>query len=152
MLASKAPVAPPPPVNATGPLNVLVQGLNGVNQSFQRGKNYYVEARPQQDMYMYCYVQDETKALQLFHPNPFQTNAFVKGGSVIPFPGKQPFRFVANKKGINEKVVCYGSASELGSQAPKDVAASQGLASLNNTFKQLAGPSLGIGSYEINIR
>ncbi|MFO1381183.1 MAG: DUF4384 domain-containing protein [Chitinivorax sp.] len=152
ILASKPVAQPAPTIDASGPLNVVVQGLNGVNQTFQRGKNYFVEARPQQDMYMYCYVQDETRALQMFHPNPFQTNAFVKGGSVIPFPGKQPFRFVANKKGINEKVVCYGSASELGSQAPKEVAAAQGLTGLNNTFKQLAGPSLGIGSYEINIR
>lgn len=153
ILASAAPRdTAPPPVKATGPMNILVQGLNGSNQTFQRGKNYFVEARPMQDMFMYCYVQDETKALQLFHPNPFQTNAFVKGGSVIPFPGKQPFRFVANKKGINEKVVCYASPAELGAQAPREVAPQQGLASLNETFKQLVGPTLGIGSYEINIR
>ena len=141
-----------PKLNVTGPLNIVVQGLNGINQTFQRGKNYFVEAKPQQDMYMYCYVQDETKALQMFHPNPFQANPFVKGGSVIPFPGKQPFRFVANKKGVDEKVVCYGSPSELGSQAPKQVSAQQGITGLNDTFKQLAGPALGVGSYDINIR
>jgi hypothetical protein len=123
--AQSRPSAPPPapqrPQDASTPLSLAISDSKGRTR-FGRGESINLVITPGQSSHVYCYLQDETRAIQRFYPNRFRRDSFIKAGEPLQLPGQMRFQLLANTQGIKETVACYATERDVLAELPQSVA------------------------------
>ena len=125
---------------------------------FKRGEEINLIARPSRNAFLYCYMQDETGAIQRFFPNGSARDPYVRADKGLAIPGNMRFKMVANPMGRQEKVACLASARELLPQLPVAVVGTdfetlpiQSLEQLVSAFEKVAGSTVGFGVFNVDV-
>jgi hypothetical protein len=158
-LASYSKAAPPPVAATGGPINLTVASVKGGNQ-FKRGERLFVKVTPNRNAYVYCFMQDENKQIARFFPNRFSKDALVAANRGVQLPNGKEFNIDVNTKGVQEQIICFATGKDVYAEivpvigggdidVPTQV---QSLAELENAFKKVAGPTLGVGNFIVNVR
>jgi len=120
--AASVPVTPavaeaPPPAETLG---VEIGTGRGDHPQFQVNEALVVEARTNQDGFLYCYYQDGDGAVARIFPNRFQPDAFVQANRKIEIPPgpKPPFAIRFDRARVKEAVSCIASPLEFGLKLP----------------------------------
>lgn len=131
----------------------------GGQTRFKRGELINLRIETSRDAYVYCYLQDEDRAIQRFFPNRFARDALVKAGTPLQVPGQMRFQFVANSKGVRENVACFAATRDLMPQLPGVVVGTDfedlSLSSLDqvrDAYRRVAGNDLAEGNFNVDIR
>lgn len=106
-----APTAPLPEPQAGEPLALTLTG-NSANWVFLRGEEIRLTLGVNRAAHVACWSQDETGGVARFYPNRFAPPAAVQPGASLQIPGAMPFKLVANRKGLKERVLCAASARD----------------------------------------
>ena len=141
------------------PIQLSVTSSKGGNQ-FRKGERLFVNVQPNRDAYVYCFMQDENKQIARFFPNRFSKDALVRAQKGIKLPNGKEFNIDVNTKGVQEQIVCYGANHDVFADVVTTIGGGdidtptqvKTIAELDNVFKKAAGPSLGVGSFTINVR
>lgn len=141
------------------PIRLSVTSLNGGNQ-FKRGEKLALKITPSRDAYVYCFMQDENRKVARFFPNRFSKDALVSARKGIMLPNGKEFSINANTKGLQEHIVCYGANKDVYADVIPSIGGGdidvpiqvQSLAELKSVFEKAAGPSMGVGSFTVNVR
>lgn len=147
--------ARPLPAQGPGPsaaAQVSVSSLRGPAASYRPGEAYEVAVSVSADAHLYCFLIDENRKLNAFFPNPAVRSPFVPAGTRIVFPGNAPFRFVANANSRPESIACYAAARSLGTSPLAALSTVRDSQALTREFKRLAGPVIGVGTYDVDIK
>ncbi len=111
------------PAAAAAPLSLsLVSATN--TPVFQRGAPVHLLIQPNRDAHVYCYLRDETAAIQRIYPNRFAKDSLVPASRRLELPGKQRFQIVANSKGVRETVACFATDRDVLADLPAAAAGS----------------------------
>lgn len=102
------------------PFKVAIESGVAGNR-FAPGQTISMTVKASRDAYVYCYMQDENRAIQRFFPNRYSKDAKVTGGTALVLPGKLPFQIFANQKKIRETVACYATSKEVLADLPTAV-------------------------------
>ncbi len=126
---------------------------------FQRGQEVNLLARPAQDAFVYCYMQDDSGAIQRFFPNASARDPFVRADRGLAIPGNMQFKMIANAKGNQEKVACLATARELLAQLPVAVVGVDFETLPVRSFEQVVvafektnGGPVGVGLFNVDVR
>lgn len=120
-LAVPASPPPEPPGQAAAPLSLAIADTQGRTR-FGRGELINLVVTPGQNSHVYCYLQDETRAIQRFYPNRFRRDSFIKASEPLLIPGQMRFQLLANSKGVKETIACYATARDVLAELPQSVA------------------------------
>lgn len=159
LAANGNPQAPSPPPADNTPIRLMLNSSKGSNQ-FERGEKVSLTVAPSRDAYIYCFMQDENKKIARFFPNRFSKDALVSARSGIQLPNGKQFSIHANRKGVQEQIMCFGANRDV---YPDVVAAIgggdidvpsqlQSLQQIQDVFQKAAGPSMGVGLFTLNVR
>ncbi|CAG0966924.1 MAG: DUF4384 domain-containing protein [Burkholderiales bacterium] len=140
------------------PLGLKLVSLKG-NNLFVKGEEIKLNVQPSKDAYVYCFMQDETKAIQRFFPNRFQRDALISGAKGLDLPGTQKFKINANTKGLQETIACYATARDVFADLPPSVGSGDfetlGAKSLNDikaAFDKVAGNAVAAANFTVRVR
>lgn len=146
-----------PSATDTSPVRISIASLKGGNQ-FRRGEEIGLAITPTRDAYVYCYMQDENRAIQRFFPNRFNRDALVSQRGVR-VPGQMKFKINANSKGLQEQIACYAANRDVFADLPPNVGAGdfenlqvKSLDEVRVAFGKVAGSSLGVATFPIHVR
>jgi hypothetical protein len=114
-----APMAPLAPL-AEPPLELRLSG-NSENWLFARGEEIRLAIGVNRLAHLACYSQDETGAVTRFYPNRFVPAAPLAPGATLQIPGAMPFKLVANRRGLKERILCAASARDILGELPSKV-------------------------------
>jgi hypothetical protein len=131
---------------------LTVASARGPGYVYRRGEAFQVDVAVDRDLFLYCYLVDENRKVNQFFPNPVQTSPAVKGGTRLSFPGNLPFRFVANSKGMQETVACFGAPATVGTQPLAGIQQARDIDELASAFQRVAGPRFVIGRYDVKVQ
>lgn len=139
------------------PMRLSIASSKGGNQ-FRKGEDIGLTITPTRDAYVYCFMQDENRAVQRFFPNRFARDALVSERGVR-VPGQMKFKINANTKGAQEQIACYAANRDVFADLPANVGAGDfenlqvgSLEEVTAVFQRVAGPSLGVASFAVNVR
>lgn len=148
------------PVADTGsPIGLTVSSIKGGNQ-FKRGERLFLKVTPSRNAYVYCFMQDENKQIARFFPNRFSKDALVAGNRGIQLPNGKEFNIDVNTKGVQEHIMCFAAGKDVFADVlpvigggdidvPTQV---RSLPELKSAFEKVAGPTLGVGNFTVNVR
>lgn len=126
---------------------------------FERGEVIDLLVIPNQDAYIYCYLQDENRKIRRFYPNRFSTRALVKAAAPLRIPGTMGFQIVANEVGASESVACFATARNVSAALPNVVLGKDfdelpvsSLAEVRGAFGKAAGQALVEAHLEVEVR
>lgn len=131
----------------------------GKQKAFQRGEEINLVARPSGDAFLYCYMQDETGAIQRFFPNGVARDPHVRADHGLAIPGTMRFKMLASSKGSQEKVACIGTPREVLGQLPTAVVGAdfetlpvRSLDQVVAAFEKVLGGEVGVGVFNVDVR
>lgn len=159
-LAANQPAAAPSAAkNDTTPIRISVTSMKGSNQ-FSRGEKLALKVTPSRDAYVYCFMQDENRKVARFFPNRFSRDALVNAKSGIQLPNGKEFSINANTKGVPEHIMCFAAGKDVYAEVLPAIGGGdidtptqvQSLAEIRSVFEKVAGSSLGVGSFTLNVR
>jgi hypothetical protein len=150
-VSASAPAEPAAAPTGDAPF-VYVTGVQGKGSIHRRGQPFEIDVAVDRDTNLYCFLLDENRRVNQFFPNPAQPNAAVKGGTRMQFPGNLPFRFVASTRGAQESIACFAAPSALGTEPLKGVTVAGSTDELKAVFRQVGGPRIGVGVYDVKIQ
>jgi hypothetical protein len=156
--AATAKTAPPAAVAAdNSPVRLAIASLKGGNQ-FKKGEEIGLSIKPARDAYVYCFMQDDKKAIQRFFPNRFNKDPLVNTKGVT-VPGQMKFKINANTKGVQENIACYAANKDVFADLPPTVGGGdfedlpvKSLAEVKTAFEKVAGSSFGQANFPVNVR
>jgi hypothetical protein len=121
-LATPAPLPVPqePPGQAGTPPSITIADPRGRTR-YGRGEQFELAVNASQNSHVYCYLQDETRAIQRFYPNRFKRDSYLKAGETLQLPGQMGFQLLANTRGVKETVACYATARDVLAELPQSV-------------------------------
>jgi Domain of unknown function (DUF4384) len=132
--ASTAPTASAAPTAPAAPLALSVASASAAT-AFARGAAIDLVIKPNRDAHVYCYLRDDSAAIQRIYPNRFAKDSLVSAARPLDLPGKQRFQIVASPKGQRETVACFATE--------RDVLAELPAAAAGTDFTPLAAASIG---------
>lgn len=159
LAAMRQGAAPATSRDDTTPISLSIDSLKGGNQ-FARGEKLTVKVTPSRDAYVYCFMQDETRKIARFFPNRFSKDALVNSKTGIQLPNGKQFSIHANKKGVQEQIMCFGSGKDVYADVVASVGGGdidvptqlQSLAQIKSVFEKAVGPTLGVANFTLNVR
>jgi Domain of unknown function (DUF4384) len=89
--------------------------------SFQRGEEMRLSVSVNRAAHLYCYLEDESGAVQRFFPNRFVPDAKVTAGQPMLIPGTARFKLEANRNGQKERILCVAAARDVLLEMPAKV-------------------------------
>ena len=158
-LAAAAPsVTPTALASDNSPVRLSIASLKGNNQ-FKKGEAIGLAVKPARDAYVYCFMQDDSKTVMRFFPNRFNKDALVSSARGVQLPGGMKFKINANTKGVQEQIACYAANKDVFADLPPTVGAGdfeplpvKSLTEVHSAFQKVAGSSLGVASFAVNVR
>ena len=158
-LASYSKSAPLPVVATGPPIGLTVASVKGGNQ-FKRGERLFVKVTPSRNAYVYCFMQDENKQIARFFPNRFSKDALVAANRGIQLPNGKEFNIDVNTKGVQEQIICFATGKDVYADVVPVIGGGdidvptqvQTMAELRGAFEKVAGPTLGVGNFTVNVR
>jgi curli biogenesis system outer membrane secretion channel CsgG len=158
LVAQRAPPAREPVDRPGNRLAVSIYAV-GNQGAYRRGEEINLAARPSADAFLYCYMQDETGAVQRFFPNGVVRDPYVKADKGLAIPGAMRFKMLASSKGSQEKVACLGSPREILSQLPNTVVGTdfetlpvRSLDQVAAAFEKVLGGAVAMGVFNVDVR
>lgn len=140
------------------PLSLKIASSKGSNL-FVKGEEIKLSVLPSKDAHVYCFMQDETKAIQRFFPNRFQKDSLVAGGRGLDLPGTQKFKINANTKGLQETIACYATSRDVFADLPASVGAGdfetlpvKNLGDVKTAFDKVAGQNVAAANFTVRVR
>jgi hypothetical protein len=157
LAANRGTQAPATSQEDNTPIKLALTSLQGGNQ-FRRGEKLTLKVTPSRDAYVYCFMQDENRKVARFFPNRFSKDALVSTNG-IQIPGSKHFSIHANTKGLQEQIMCFGSAKDVFADVVPSIGGGdidvptqiQSLAQIQAVFEQAVGSSLGVGTFTLNV-
>lgn len=146
-----APVSAPTPAPVVPPPQALALHVATTNASprFTRGEVVHFAIRPTRDAHVYCYLQDENRAIQRVFPNRFQRDSRIDATKGLQLPGQMKFEIVMNSRGVPEHVLCLATARDVLQELPAAIAGRdfepltvKSLDQVRSAFANTAGPQL----------
>ncbi|MDR2690670.1 MAG: DUF4384 domain-containing protein [Azoarcus sp.] len=138
------PSAPDPSPAHRSPLRIDIRSANGGNR-FQPGENIVFKVVPSRDAYVYCFMQDENRAVMRFFPNRFTQDAFVPARG-MDLPRGNEFNINASTRGGQETVACFATERDVFTELPGDIAMGdfealpvKSLAEVSTAFRRFQG-------------
>lgn len=119
-VAAAQPAAPMPAPQVGEALSLALDG-NSPDWSFRRGEEIRLTATVNRAAHLACWSQDETGAVTRFFPNRFARSAALQPGAALQIPGAMPFKLVANRQGLKERILCAASPRDLLGDLPARV-------------------------------
>ncbi|MBX3717285.1 MAG: DUF4384 domain-containing protein [Burkholderiales bacterium] len=107
---------------------------NSPDWRFRRGEEIRLTASVNRAAHLACWSQDETGAVTRFFPNRFARSSALQPGAALQIPGAMPFKLVANRQGLKERILCAASPRDLLGDLPARV--------VGNDFDRLPVQSL----------
>jgi hypothetical protein len=143
-VAAAAPVAVPAqaaqPAATVAPVRLALQvSAENDTRRFGRDEPVRLTVRPTRDAHVYCFLQDENRAISRFFPNRFQRDSRVDAGAGLQLPGAMRFEIRMNGKGVPETVACFATERDVLPQLPPAVAAGDFAALPVKTMDELRG-------------
>ena len=132
-VAAAQPAAPLPAPQVGEALALALDG-NSPDWSFRRGEEIRLTATVNRAAHLACWSQDETGAVTRFFPNRFARSSALQPGAALQIPGAMPFKLVANRQGLKERILCAASPRDLLGDLPARV--------VGNDFDRLPVQSL----------
>ena len=150
--AAPAPAPGSPTAPSGPPPAVTVTGSRGNGYVYKPGEPIELEARLNQDGYLYCYYIDENRQTSQFFPNPARPSAAVKGSTPVNFPGNFGFRLSASKRGNPETVACIASPQDLGTNGLPKNATVRDAATLRDALRSRLGSAPSMGVLDVKVQ
>lgn len=157
-LQPAGPSEPAQPVPPRPALSLVVANLKGTDR-FARGELINLTVTPTRDSHVYCYLQDETRAIQRFYPNRFRRDSFVKAGEALQLPGQMRFQLLANTQGVKETVACFASERDVFPDLPQAIAGQDfekvpvaSLEAVRDAFKQASKGVIAEGYFHVDVQ
>ena len=154
----QAPAAARAQPAALPPLALGITANNGQTR-FSRGELINLSIETSRNAYVQCYLQNENRAIQRFFPNRFARDSMIKAGAPLQIPGQMRFEFVANKKGVDETVACFGAERDLMPVLPSVVVGTDfedlpvtSLGQVRDAYRRAAGNDFVEETFNVNIR
>jgi curli biogenesis system outer membrane secretion channel CsgG len=146
-LTAAAPLSPPPAASpAAPPLRLDIQAEAGKTR-FQPGERIVLTVTPSRDAYVYCFIENEERAILRFFPNRFVKDAFVSPRG-MSLPRDNEFTIHASPRGGRETIACFASEDDVFTELPAAIAAGDfealavgSLAEVSAAFQGLRGVS-----------
>jgi len=140
------------------PLSLKIASSKG-NNLFVKGEEIKLSVHPSKDAYVYCFMQDDTKAIQRFFPNRFQKDSLVTSAKGLDLPGTQKFKINANTKGVQENIACYATGRDVFADLPASVGAgdfetlsAKSLNDVKSAFDKAAGQNVAAANFAVRVR
>ncbi|MBI3148779.1 MAG: DUF4384 domain-containing protein [Betaproteobacteria bacterium] len=140
------------------PMSLKIASSKG-NNLFVKGEEIKLSVLPNKDAYVYCFMQDETKAIQRFFPNRFHKDSLVAGAKGLDLPGTQKFKINANTKGLQEHIACYAAARDVFAELPPSVGAGdfetlsvKSLTEVKAAFDKATGQAVAAANFTVRVR
>ncbi len=139
------------------PIDLAVLPTNGRGR-FSAGERVVLKITPGRDAYVYCFMQDENRQIARFFPNRFTPDAAVSTAG-MQLPKGNEFSIDANKKGVQEQIVCYATETDILKQLLPTIGSDDidrptplaSIAELDKVFAAAGGATLGIGRLTIKV-
>lgn len=162
VLAKSPPPAIAPAAEAKAaiaePLKLSVRATNNASR-FKRGELINLVIAPSRDAHVYCYLRDESRTIQRFYPNRFSKDSLILTQSPLQIPGAMRFQLVANDKGVEETVACFGTERDILPELPRSVAAGDfenlpvaSLDQVRDAFNAAAGGKVGEAYFHVEVQ
>lgn len=139
------------------PISLSLTANDGRN-IFRRGESIVLNVKPSRDAFLYCFMQDENRAIMRFYPNRFAKDAFVPARG-LQLPKGSEFAITANSKGVREHIVCFAANHDVFAELPPSIGAGDfealqvsSLDALKQAFMQAGGSSVGVAEIPVVVR
>jgi curli biogenesis system outer membrane secretion channel CsgG len=141
----------------TSPISLALNSAKG-SSNFKRGEEIFLNIRPSRDAFVYCFMQDENKAIMRFFPNRFARDPFITSKG-IRLPKSNEFHINANSVGAREEIACFASNRDVFGDLSQKVGAgdfeplaAKTLGEVEAEFQQAAGSSFGTGKLSVIVK
>jgi hypothetical protein len=149
----------PAPKAGEGKDLVIAVGTESNRTRFAVGEKVGLTVRANRDVYVYCYLQDETSRITRFYPNRFARDALVTTARPLELPGTMRFQIVMNPKGVKETVSCFGSYRDVLPDLPEAVVGSDfeplkvaSVQQIREAFSHATGGAFAVGTFQFEPR
>jgi hypothetical protein len=126
------------------PLRLDIQAAAGKTR-FQPGERIVLKVAPNRDAYVYCFIENEERAIMRFFPNRFVKDAFVSTRG-MNLPKGNEFTINASTRGGHETIACFAAEQDVFTELPATIAAGdfealsvKSLAEVGVAFQRLHG-------------
>lgn len=157
--ATSAAALQPVPKSGEGNDLVIAVGTESNRTRFAVGEQVRLTVRANRDVYVYCYIQDETSRITRFYPNRFAKDALVTTVRPLELPGTMRFQIVMNPKGVKETVSCFGSHRDVLLELPEAVVGSDfeplklaSVQQIREAFSLATGGAFAYGTFQFEPR